>query len=155
MIIINESPYLLQMLKKNVFLDTIKTISTKGFINDYIVVNDNVKIIPKNEELINELKEINNEIVVIASDLDEAGDFIAFEILENLNKNNTIFRITVPFDTLLSYNELNEKDLLLVCSNTINFSNAERYWNNYLNKDEKLDYIYGIYTNMYNEDIEI
>jgi DNA topoisomerase IA len=143
------------MLKKNVFLDTIKTISTKGFINDYIVVNDNVKIIPKNEELINELKEINNEIVVIASDLDEAGDFIAFEILENLNKNNTIFRITVPFDTLLSYNELNEKDLLLVCSNTINFSNAERYWNNYLNKDEKLDYIYGIYTNMYNEDIEI
>jgi len=156
MYLINESPYLFNLLNKKTFIDpSIKVLCTKGFINDYSIIEDKIIFTPRNEEFIDFLSKINNDIIVIATDLDEAGDFIAFEILEFLNKNNTILRLKVNFDDLLNYEHLTKENLLILCDDKINFSNAERFWNNYVNKQEKIEYINVIYKDLYNSEIEL
>jgi len=87
MIIINESPYMSILLKKNIFIeDNIKIISTKGFLNDYQIINNKIKKIPLDIYLINDLKKIENKTIILATDNDDAGNFIAFEIIDILKK---------------------------------------------------------------------
>lgn len=156
MYLINESPYLFHLLNKKTFIDpSIKVLCTKGFINDYLLIKENISIEPKNLEFVNFLSKIKDEIIIIATDLDEAGDFIAFELIDLLDKSNKIFRLKVNFDDLLNYENLIPENILFISDDKINFSNAERFWNNYINKEEKIEYINVIYKDLYNQEIEL
>lgn len=155
MILINESSYMSVLLKKHSFIEeNIKIISSKGFIYNYYIKNEKTIKEPINKELFNYLKNIKNEIIIIGTDLDSAGDFIAIEINDLIKEKNEIFRLTINFDKLLNYDLINEELLLKNSNKKINFSNALRYWKNFLNKNEKLEYLNIIQNEMKNEIIE-
>jgi len=157
--LINESPYMKQLLEKSCFIDNkkIEIISTKGFLLDYSIQNNKLVIKHKNDSLINYLKSIKNSIIVIGTDLDSAGDFIAFELLEFLDKSNTILRLEINFDELLKCKNSREllQTVLKNSKDKINYTNAKRYWENFLLENEKLDYINTILTEMKNKTIKL
>jgi len=129
MIIINESPNsLINLRKKTFYKDNIKFISTIGFLNDYFFMNDAVEETPRIEEIVNEIKNIKNEVVVIATDLDDAGNFIALEILEILDKSNTFLRLNKHFEYLSEKETLEANYIKEASISKINIDSAKRYW---------------------------
>ena len=125
-LLINESPYLLKTISKQVkFENNIKTISTKGFLNTY------VKEIsyPKDEKLIDYLKKFDNEntLICIATDLDDAGEFIAYEIVK-LYTQAKIIRLNIPFEKLVLIDKHITLDRLVSFSTlTLNFRKIQNF----------------------------
>jgi len=156
MIIINESPYMSILLKKNIFIeDNIKIISTKGFLNDYQIINNKIKKIPLDIYLINDLKKIENKTIILATDNDDAGNFIAFEIIDILKKNNNILRLQTAFEELFNFKDIITKNKILnISKDKINYDSALRYWTNEKNNNIQIECINYLLNDKYNEIIE-
>lgn len=108
MIIINESPFLVEIIKKyNKNKDNIKIISTSGFLNDYFYLNGKIITEPrpskKIQNFVNEISKLKNEEIIIATDKDNMGKLIALEVLSYLNdEENDIYYLTINFDELIN-----------------------------------------------------
>jgi hypothetical protein len=117
MVIINESTYLANIIKKETLFDNnIKIISTKGFLYNYIRSDDKIIIQAKDPILIDYLKNLYNEdnIFVIATDHDYPGHLISLELLD-IFKTKAI-RFQKSFDELLLVDKV-DKNYILKNSN--------------------------------------
>lgn len=144
MVVLNESPYLIQLLRKKSFYneDKIVFLSSFGFIYDYVIVNGVIEKTYKNSEIVSQISSLKNQIVIIATDCDNAGDFIAIELKDLLDKSNSIMRLSVPFEILFNYEVINEEILISLSMNSLNISGAKRYWESYLNNELKIETIH-------------
>jgi len=105
MIIVNESPYFARIVKRHVKLPSdFLVVSTGGFLYDYLPDTSGKSLIPvpKKSDVVSFLSNLEGEKVVVATDLDPAGELIAVEVCSLVNPfRNEVFRFTEPFDRIL------------------------------------------------------
>lgn len=106
MIVINESPYLANVVKAHMkFPSDVLIVSTGGFLYDY-VPNASGKTLfprPKNLDMVSFLEGLSGETVIVATDLDPAGELISVEVCSLINPyRNEAYRLSVPFDYILT-----------------------------------------------------
>lgn len=127
MIIFNESTILARRIHNSL---PCKIISVCGFLYDYIVENNVVSYYEKDKTLIDSIKLIKNETIIIATDLDSAGELIALELIGLLkHNNNKIFRLNIAFEELLN-NDFDFNNILDFCVDTIDTSKIKQYLSN-------------------------
>lgn len=129
MIIFNESTILARQIYDSL---PCQIISACGFLYDYIVENDVVSYYEKNPQLINAIRAIKDEIIIIATDLDSAGELIALELIGLLNskeQNNKVLRFTLPFETLLD-KQFDISKIDEFCTDEIDISIIKQYLSN-------------------------
>jgi DNA topoisomerase IA len=150
-LIINESIYLANIIKKNNKNKNIVFFSTKGFLYNYISKNNNIEKIPKNKNEIIFLENIENQDIIIATDLDPAGDVISTEILSIIiKKNNNIKKLIIPFEKINKEN-ITEEFIKKNTTDEIDVGIAQTYINNKENfkkiKIKKLECISSLMDN--------
>jgi len=131
---INESYFTMKILGKNgVFSKEINTVSTNGSLFSYTYSNGRINrfLIEKKSNIIDYIKSFNDSeknTIIIASDIDPAGELIAFEIASILTpKKANIFRFNKPVESLIKEKNLKAEQLLKYCTKQINVLKAARY----------------------------
>jgi hypothetical protein len=126
-----ESTYFLNILKKNVKFNTdIKLVSTKGHLFDYSTQNKKIIFFLKKDKknIIEFFTSIDKKenIVIIATDQDPAGELIAVEVASFFKKAK-ILRFAKPVEFLLTEKVIDKDFLFKYSYSKINILKAVRY----------------------------
>jgi len=148
LVVINESPNSLKRLRKESFYneDEIEFISTIGFLYEYLFINEELIQTPILKDMTTYINNIHDEDIIIATDLDDAGNFIALEIIDLLDDSNKIYRYNKNFENLYQYKTIDKDIILKDCITKLNVDSAKRYWqkmNTETLRQEIINYIYN------------